>query len=309
MTLVKNFHLSFFRSILGRTADLLSSFTPLSIIIISLLFILPVSACPKVAKLPDFNCDGEARIVVMGDSLVFGFGDTANDNKGGYVLRTQRRFPGATISNFGVLGLKTQDLLLDIERAFDGRGESSLANALVKADVVILDVGRNDRWLFGEPAATFRNLKRASALIKKLVTQVVDTPPLVITAVMMFPNRGSQGPWMKDLDALILRSHSAANPANLRFDLVSKRLLSQDQIHPTPKGYAALAAVLIKYLTNEYPKIVAKLRPDADMDGLYDIFEKSRFNTDSTLADTDGDGLVDGKDPEPTSSHTLPSGK
>jgi lysophospholipase L1-like esterase len=268
-------------------------------LLITLVLTIPASACPKVAKLPDFNCDGEARIAVLGDSLVFGFGDTANNNKGGYVLRTQKKFPGATISNFGVLGLQTQDLLLDIERAFDGRGESALANALVKADVVILDVGRNDRWLFGEPATAFRNLKRASALIKKRVTEVVDTPPLVITAVMMYPNRGSQGPWMKDLDALILKSHSTANPANLRFDLVSKRLLSEDQIHPTPKGYSAIASVLIKYLTTEYPKIVTKLRVDEDKDGLYDIFEKSKFNTDPTLADTDGDGVVDGKDPEP----------
>ena len=269
------------------------------------LAIMSASACPKIAKLPDFNCDGEARIVVLGDSLVFGFGDTVNNNKGGYVLRTQKKFPGATISNFGVLGLQTQDLILDIERAFDGRGESSLANALVKADAVILDVGRNDRWLFGEPATAFRNLKRASALIKKRVTEVVETPPLVITAVMMYPNRGSQGPWMKDLDSLILKSHSFTNPANLRFDLVSKRLLSEDQIHPTPKGYSAIAAVLIKYLSTEYPKIVTKLRVDEDKDGLYDIFERTRFNTDPTLPDSDGDGIVDGKDPEPGVTATM----
>ncbi len=253
-------------------------------------------ACPAVAKLPDFNCDGEARVVVLGDSLAFGFGDTVNDNRGGYVLRAQRAFPDATFSNFGVQGLQTLDLILDIERAFDGRGDSELANALVKADAVVLDVGRNDRWLFGLPAATNRNLKRASALIKKHVTKVTDTSPLVITAVIMYPNRGSQGPWVKELDALILKSSTTANPADLRFDLVSKRLLSGDQVHPTSKGYQAITAVFVKYLKKNYPKYAALLRPDADEDGLYDVFESSKFGTDPTNSDTDGDGIPDGKE-------------
>jgi lysophospholipase L1-like esterase len=252
-------------------------------------------ACPTVAKLPDFNCDGEARIVVLGDSIVSGTGDTSNNNKGGYVLRTQRRFPGATISNLGVAGQRTQELILSINRAFEGRGDSSLAEALTKADMVVLDLGRNDRWLFGEPAATFRNLKRAATLIKRNVAKLVDYPPLVVTAVMMFPNRGSQGPWMKDLNAIILKSHTTANPANLRFDLVSKRLLSEDQIHPTPAGYQAIALVFQKYLTKEYPKFVAKLRADTDKDGLFDIYEMSKFNTDPTNPDTNGDGILDGK--------------
>ena len=255
----------------------------------------PTFACPKVAKLPDFNCDGEARIVVLGDSIVSGTGDTANNDKGGYVLRTQKRFPGAIITNLGVAGQRTQELILEINRAFSGRGDSTLAEALTKADMVVLDLGRNDRWLFGEPAATYRNLKRAASLIKKNVTKIVDYPPLVVTAVMMFPNRGSQGPWMKDLNSIILKSHSTANPANLRFDLVSKRLLSEDQIHPTPAGYQAIALVFQKYLLKEYPKFVAKLRIDVDNDGLYDIFERSKFNTDPTNPDTDGDGVLDGK--------------
>jgi lysophospholipase L1-like esterase len=261
----------------------------------SILFAPQAIACPAVGKLPDFNCDGEARIVVLGDSLAYGFGDTVNGNKGGYVLRAQKAFPNATFSNFGVQGLQSLDLILDIKRAFDGRGDSDLANALVKADAVILDLGRNDRWLFGLPSATLRNLKRAASLIRKNVTKVTDTSPLVIQAVLMYPNRGSQGPWVKELDALILKSSSTAAPADLRFDLVSKRLLSEDQIHPTSKGYQAMTAVFVKYLRNNYPKYVARLRPDADQDGLYDVFESSKFGTDPANPDSNGDGILDGK--------------
>jgi len=267
--------------------------------------------CPKVGRLPDFNCDKEARIVVLGDSLVYGFGDVANDNHGGYVLRAQKKCKEATISNFGVQGLKTLDLILDITRAFDGRGDSSLADALVNADLVVIDLGRNDRWLFGLPSATYRNLKRAATIIKREATKATNTAPLVITAVMMYPNRGSQGPWMKELDTIILKSNSKSAPADLRFDLVSKRLLSSDQIHPTPKGYDALASVFVNYLLKIYPKHVAQLRTDADADGLYDELEVSKFGTDPTKADTDGDGILDGQDvqdqvvvPTPTTTVT-----
>lgn len=251
-------------------------------------------ACPKVGRLIDFNCDGAARIVVLGDSLVAGFGDTVHDNQGGYVLRAQGRLPEAVISNFGVPGLATRQLLLSIESAFDGSGDPLLAEALVKADVVILDLGRNDRWLMGPPAETFRNLKRISALVRKRVLATVETAPLVVTAVLMLPNRGSQGPWVKELNALIAKIHTNEAPADLHFDLVSKRLLSTDQIHPTPKGYTALATTFVRYILQRLPTYQRALRPDLDQDGLYDIFERSRFGTDPTKTDTDGDGVADG---------------
>jgi lysophospholipase L1-like esterase len=252
------------------------------------------SACPKVGRIPDFNCDSSANIVVIGDSLVYGYGDTTNGNRGGYVLRAQARLPEATVHNFGILGLKTREMLTNLEQAFKGTGDASLAEALVKADIVVLDVGRNDRWLFGLPSAALRNLKRARSLITTKVSALTGSSPLVVMAVMMYPNRGSQGPWMKELDELILKSNTPTTPADLRFDLVSKRLLSSDQIHPTPKGYKAISDVFVKYILRSYPRHTKELRVDTDRDGLYDIFEESRFGTDPTNPDTDGDGILDG---------------
>jgi hypothetical protein len=54
--------------------------------------------------------------------------------------------------------------------------------------------------------------------------------------------------------------------------------------------------VFVKYLVLRYSKYVQQLRVDADKDGLYDIFESSRFGTDPTNPDTDGDGILDGND-------------
>lgn len=252
-------------------------------------------ACAKISSMDDFTGDGEVNVVFVGDSLVVGFGDAPG--KGGYVARAQKKFPSANFNNLGELGLKSQQLLLKLERAFDAGAseEVKLRNALLKADYVVLDLGRNDRWDFGLPSATSRNLKRAAKLIKSRVTAEGKVAPLVVTAVMMLPNRGSQGPWVKELNELIFKSNSTANPADLRFDLVSKRLLSSDQIHPTSKGYDALAQALTSYIKKTLvTKHISKLRTDKDNDNVFDELEKLVFGTDPANADTDGDGHTDG---------------
>jgi lysophospholipase L1-like esterase len=256
-------------------------------------------ACPAVGRIPDFNCDGKAIIAVIGDSIVYGVGDTAHRNAGGYVLRAQEKFPEATFLNFGVPGLRTKEMIKDLKAAFADSSTSKLAQGLVSADVVIFDVGRNDRWLFGTPFTTYRNIKRARLIVEAGVVAQAGYSPLMVTAVMLLPNRGSQGPWMKALNALIEKGSSDFFPADLLFNQVSKRLLSADRIHPRPAGYTALAAVLTKYLLNNYPLHVAALRKDADQDGLYDLFEHIRYGTDPLKADTDGDGIQDGADPDP----------
>lgn len=204
--------------------------------------------CPSVNKVPDINCDGSVIVTIVGDSLVSGIGDEKNDNKGGYVLRASKKLKDVTFNSLGVPGIRTLELLDEIEKAFTPE------SGFLESDIVVLDAGRNDRWLFGEPAATYRNLKRVATKTKDAFKQAGKSAPVVITAVLMLPNRGSQGPWVKDLNAIILRSSSDKNPADLRFDLVSKRLLNEDQLHPTSKGYDQLAKTLVTYLTKNLPR-------------------------------------------------------
>lgn len=225
------------------------------------LFCSSALACPEIGGIPDFNCDGDLVISVMGDSIPYGFGDTKNGNKGGYVLRASKKLPKATFVNLAKAGERTFELINLLNGAFNKGKNEAVRSALIESDIVILDVGRNDRWLFGEPPATYRNLKRAVSLIKHGVTDAGEVAPIIVTAVMMLPNRGSQGPWVKALNALILKGNSTANPADLRFDLVSKRLLSTDQIHPTVQGYDALAKTLVSYLSKNLPKKMRKLHP------------------------------------------------
>jgi lysophospholipase L1-like esterase len=262
-------------------------------LICNLLFAGSGFACPRIHNIVDYNCDGQLRIAIAGDSLVFGFGDKKNGNKGGYVLRLQRALPQAEIVNLGIQGLHTGPYLTTLAREFKDPN-SELYAEFFSADIVILDLGRNDRWEFGLPSATNRNLKRIASLIKSEAASQGFVPPYVITAVLMLPNRGSQGPWVAELNQLIRRGHSGSAPADLRFDLVSKRLLDSDQIHPTSAGYDALYKTALSYLKKKVAPRLEKLRPDADQDGVSDFFETSKFGTDPALADTDADGVIDG---------------
>ena len=255
--------------------------------------------CPLVSGLPDTNCDGKAVVTVLGDSLVAGIGDSVHNNKGGYVLRAAEHFPNATFHNLGEGGATATDLIFDLERAFSGRGHRRLLTAVTTADLIIVDIGRNDQWRFKTPLATRRNLTRVHDIIQSNVKSLTGHNTLVVTALLMVPKRLRQAPWIGELNGLLRSSNRTSAPADLRFDTVPKRYLSEDRIHPTSKGYGKLASVFLSYLTFKFPSHVRDIRLDRDRDGLYDEFESERYGTLPTRADTDGDGTRDGYDPDP----------
>lgn len=206
----------------------------------------------------DHNCDGQQKIAVLGDSFVFGVGDSKIKTLNGYIGRTQKLTPKIRIDGFGEQGQRTAQLLQKLRDTFSTNNESKLLTSLLEADAIFLDLGRNDRWLFGTPADALKNLQIIRNLLRTEIKQRTGVTPLVVLAVLMLPNRGAQGPWVKELNKLILKSNSPDNPANLRFDLVSKRLIGADQIHPTSRGYVEISKVFKKYLTKNLPALIRK---------------------------------------------------
>lgn len=256
-------------------------------------------ACPSVAGMPDVNCDGDARVAVIGDSVVFGIGDTVNGGRGGYVRRIARKFPGVWFDNLGNPGEEAKRLITVVEDAFAGTGDADMANALTRADIVILDIGRNDWWKFGPPLATWRDLKRVRELIQVKVDGVTGHRPMVVIAQLMGANRTGQGAWVAELVKIIAANNKSTAPTDLRFNSVSKKFLA-DRVHPSSLGYDQLTKVLTLYLKVTLPKHIAIFRRDADKDGLYDEYEQEKFGTDPEKPDTDGDGILDGEDDKPT---------
>lgn len=222
------------------------------------------SQCAVANGVLDVNCDGIVRVIAVGDSIVYGIGDKANDEHGGYPLRAAKKLPNVDVINAGEPGLKVSSLLLRYSRDFKTSAGRQAHQDLLTSDIVVLDLGRNDRWAFGPPSSTYRDLKKLRQLIRSAARQEYSETPLVVIAVLMLPNRGAQGPWVKELNQMILTGTSLANPSDLRFDLISKRLLNEDQIHPTSRGYDDLAKTFIKYLTKTLPPRIRKLLPDLE---------------------------------------------
>lgn len=82
------------------------------------------------------------KVVALGDSLVYGFGDHEG---GGWVERLRRQWmmppnPGHVLYNLGVRGDRTQQVAERLEDEFRNRGE--LRNRV--PDLIILSVGVND---------------------------------------------------------------------------------------------------------------------------------------------------------------------
>lgn len=87
------------------------------------------------------------KVVVVGDSLVYGYGDTEG---GGWVDRLRRRWmdpsqPGPIIYNLGVRGDGVQQVAARLEREFKLRGE--LRRQV--PDLLVLAVGLNDSARLG----------------------------------------------------------------------------------------------------------------------------------------------------------------
>jgi lysophospholipase L1-like esterase len=231
--------------------QLLKGLLPLFLFSVSLVD----SECLLPDPLPERLCDGKVVFTVLGDSFVYGIGEAI---PGGYVRRVSTRFPDIQFNNLGIPGDSAKELYRKIRKAFRNREltDSPLASTLLFSDYVLLDTGRNDRWDFVEVSVTYNYLKRSASFIQSQVEKGSGEKPLVIIANLMLPNRGSQGPWVKELNSLILRGSTLEQPANLRFDLVSKRLLNLDQLHPRSKGYDALARTLTIYLRKTLPEML-----------------------------------------------------
>lgn len=253
-------------------------------------------ACPLVDSLVDFNCDGQHTVSVVGDSIVFGTGDQLNNDRGGYVLRLKRSFPSSEINGFGYPGITTANLMSYYKRLFAKRSNSSEISALGSSDVVIIDVGRNDYFNRNSSTLTATTIKRLTAYLSTELEKKFGTSPLFVSTILPLSRREIDLGFIKQVNMVLLKIRGSSFPAFLRFDTLSPALLGLDGLHPTSSGYDVLAGIASQYISGPAQLRSKKLRRDTDSDGIYDIFEKSKFETLPKIADSDGDGLSDGEE-------------
>lgn len=93
------------------------------------------------------------RIVAIGDSIVYGYGDFVG---GGWVERLRRKWmspgkPDRVLYNLGVRGDRVSDVHRRLQMEFSTRGE--LRNRV--PDVILLSIGTNDSPRLGKPEGKF----------------------------------------------------------------------------------------------------------------------------------------------------------
>ncbi len=259
-------------------------------------FLLPIGAwaCPRIDGLIDLNCDGKLKIVAVGDSIVTGIGDIKNNHKGGYVKRLRRHFPRAQIIGMGFSGCSSGRLLQDFTAALNQPGTGKTKKTLDNADLIIIDVGRNDYWDEKDPGLTVRNIARLTKLFKEKLGTSTGVPPWVTIAYMLPTKRSFQWTFLIQINYYLSHLNPADYKVQLNFHKLPLKTLSWDGIHPNSKGYAEMEKMIKKYLTGRLQREERRIRSDRDRDGVFDYFELNRFYTDPTLRDTDGDTLTDG---------------
>ena len=194
------------------------------------------------------------RIVAIGDSVVYGYGDYVG---GGWVerLRRQWMYPGnreRVLYNLGVRGDRTYDVHRRLELEFGSRGE--LRNKV--PDVIILSVGTNDSPRLGKPdGRLFTEYRDFQDQIANLLDLASSLAPVLF--IGMTPVNESKMPFLDCLyynhldqyrykEATLKACQERNIPYLDIFDLWLSRKdwlndqYSNDGLHPNVQGYQNL---------------------------------------------------------------------
>lgn len=232
-------------------------------------------------------------MAITGDSIVKGIGDTDPDFVG-YPGRLQAKFNFGTISNIGVAGITSEELIRAFKKNLPEIPPGTTAEKSRNSDIFIIAVGINDYWSFRPPAFTVRNITRLVSYLRTALKRMDGTSPIIAVATLTHTNRGFQQPFVNAVNAQLLAQKSQRLPVYVRFESLQSKFLNADGLHPNAKGYDKLSKIVSKYIRGLAQEQSLASRPDFDGDGVYDFYETTKYGTNPQQVDTDSDGLSDG---------------
>ncbi|MCB0353482.1 MAG: hypothetical protein KDD64_08165 [Bdellovibrionales bacterium] len=254
-------------------------------------FIGPVVAlgCPDIDGLVDYNCDGEIRIAIAGDSIVRGVGD---EEEIGYPGRLELLVPGVKVANIGVPGITCAGLRRGFIRHIDRGKETTRKTRDI--DYFLVECGTNDYWNRNPASFTTRDIRRLKKYLEKKLREMYGVSPIVVTSTLPPTKRDFQNPFLAEVNSL-LRQNPRYFGVEIFFDRFDTSIISDDLLHPNGAGYQRMARYVKGRVQHKLSsRLAAKKRHDRDNDGIFDELEPLRFSTDPTKTDTDGDTLSDG---------------
>lgn len=202
------------------------------------------------------------RIVALGDSLIYGFGDPEG---GGWVERLRRRWmspesPSHALYSLGVRGDRVQQVAQRLEGEYRNRGE--LRHQV--PDIVILSVGLNDSARLGRrDGKNFTDFDQFQAELSALLNQAQQLCPVLFVGMTpvdetkmpfsncLYYNHADQYRY-KEATRLSCQAHQI--PYLDIFDRWVHRgepwwraCLTQDGLHPNSAGYAAILQDVLQW--------------------------------------------------------------
>lgn len=202
------------------------------------------------------------RIVAMGDSLIYGFGDPEG---GGWVERLRRRWmspesPSHALYGLGVRGDRVRQVARRLESEFRNRGE--LRHRV--PDIVILSVGLNDSARLGRRTGkNFTDFDEFQGDVANLLDQAQQLCPVLF--VGMTPVDEAKMPFSNCLYYNHVDQYRYKEATRLacqarqipyldiferwlhRGDSWYRTCLTQDGLHPNSAGYAAILEDVLQW--------------------------------------------------------------
>jgi lysophospholipase L1-like esterase len=202
------------------------------------------------------------RVVALGDSLVYGYGDP---DRGGWVEQLRRQWlspdsPGHVLYNLGVRGDRIQQVSQRLEVEFRHRGE--LRNRV--PDLIILSVGVNDSPRLGRPdGKNYTDFTQFELEIASLLNQAQQLCSVLF--VGMIPVNEYKMPFLdcfyynhQDQYRYKEATKAACNQRHIPYlDIFDKWIahsetwrqnrLSDDGLHPNTLGYQSLLEEVINW--------------------------------------------------------------
>jgi lysophospholipase L1-like esterase len=204
------------------------------------------------------------KVVALGDSLVYGFGDFVG---GGWVERLRREWmspqgEGHVLYNLGVRGDRVGQVTIRLEQEFSCRGE--LRNRV--PDLILLSVGVNDSARVGKPTGRlYTDIDSFRQQMAHLLDVAQNLCPVLF--IGMTPVDESQMPFMDCLyynhldqyrykEATLQACQQRGIPYLDIFDLWLSRginwldtQLGEDGLHPNVSGYQTLYSDIMAWNT------------------------------------------------------------
>lgn len=177
------------------------------------------------------------KIVVTGDSIASGYGDIV---KGGYVTRTQYKMPRYKFINHGIPSITSYKLYNIYNNEFNSNTTSKLKRNIRNANIIFIDVGRNDYWVKLNSINTVNTLLALKKLFKKH-----SKAKVYITCLLPVARNVIQEKYVKEVNLQICL------PKSLRFDTMPRNYLNLYGVHPTAEGYSYLSGMLKTFILKE----------------------------------------------------------